>query len=279
MCVLIYVLKSVFCHLVTFSECGGKNFHFVHKSADVESVVKGTIRSAFEYGGQKCSACSRMYVPDSMWQRIRQELLDIHKHITVGDVSPLSAAASRRYLHYWWGCTLFSHLFFKWHYERLRVTSPQAVQNNKTLCEVSHVRRTSSRSEEWLKQSIMKKLLMNLLIIDLSMNRLLLWASEQTPDANNANDVNSAAVKTSHDLLKTDRVRTVCLMLIMFLLLQPVEDFSTFFSAVIDDKVSPRPLWDPADVSCVVLTVCPHPSPAEVVHADQEVARPRQVLA
>lgn len=100
MCVLIYVLKSVFCHLVTFSECGGKNFHFVHKSADVESVVKGTIRSAFEYGGQKCSACSRMYVPDSMWPRIRQELLDIHKHITVGDVSPLSAAASRRYLHY-----------------------------------------------------------------------------------------------------------------------------------------------------------------------------------
>ncbi|XP_030274717.1 delta-1-pyrroline-5-carboxylate dehydrogenase, mitochondrial [Sparus aurata] len=66
-------------------ECGGKNFHFVHKSADVESVVKGTIRSAFEYGGQKCSACSRMYVPDSMWPRIRQELLDIHKHITVGD--------------------------------------------------------------------------------------------------------------------------------------------------------------------------------------------------
>ncbi|XP_076602679.1 delta-1-pyrroline-5-carboxylate dehydrogenase, mitochondrial [Chaetodon auriga] len=66
-------------------ECGGKNFHFVHKSADVESVVKGTIRSAFEYGGQKCSACSRMYVPDSMWPRIKQELLDIHRDISVGD--------------------------------------------------------------------------------------------------------------------------------------------------------------------------------------------------
>ncbi|XP_041809951.1 delta-1-pyrroline-5-carboxylate dehydrogenase, mitochondrial [Chelmon rostratus] len=66
-------------------ECGGKNFHFVHKSADVESVVKGTIRSAFEYGGQKCSACSRIYVPDSMWPQIRQELLDIHKNISVGD--------------------------------------------------------------------------------------------------------------------------------------------------------------------------------------------------
>lgn len=66
-------------------ECGGKNFHFVHKSADVDSVVKGTIRSAFEYGGQKCSACSRMYVPDSMWPQIKQQLLDILKQIKVGD--------------------------------------------------------------------------------------------------------------------------------------------------------------------------------------------------
>uniref|UniRef100_A0A671M8C5 Multifunctional fusion protein n=1 Tax=Sinocyclocheilus anshuiensis TaxID=1608454 RepID=A0A671M8C5_9TELE len=66
-------------------ECGGKNFHFVHKSADVHSVVNGTIRSAFEYGGQKCSACSRMYVPDSLWPQIKQELLDVHKQIKVGD--------------------------------------------------------------------------------------------------------------------------------------------------------------------------------------------------
>uniref|UniRef100_A0A8C7Y9N4 Aldehyde dehydrogenase 4 family, member A1 n=1 Tax=Oryzias sinensis TaxID=183150 RepID=A0A8C7Y9N4_9TELE len=66
-------------------ECGGKNFHFVHTSADVQSVVMGTIRSAFEYGGQKCSACSRMYVPDSLWPQIRQQLLDVHKSIKVGD--------------------------------------------------------------------------------------------------------------------------------------------------------------------------------------------------
>ncbi|XP_054472842.1 delta-1-pyrroline-5-carboxylate dehydrogenase, mitochondrial [Anoplopoma fimbria] len=66
-------------------ECGGKNFHFVHKSADVESVVKGTIRSAFEYGGQKCSACSRMYVPDSLWPQIRDQLLVIHRQLTVGN--------------------------------------------------------------------------------------------------------------------------------------------------------------------------------------------------
>ncbi|XP_036387495.1 delta-1-pyrroline-5-carboxylate dehydrogenase, mitochondrial [Megalops cyprinoides] len=66
-------------------ECGGKNFHFVHKSADVQSVVMGTIRSAFEYGGQKCSACSRMYVPDTLWPQIQQELLAVHKQLKVGD--------------------------------------------------------------------------------------------------------------------------------------------------------------------------------------------------
>ena len=46
-------------------ECGGKNFHLVHPSADLTSVVYGTIRSAFEYSGQKCSACSRVYLPRS----------------------------------------------------------------------------------------------------------------------------------------------------------------------------------------------------------------------
>ncbi|CAG2203750.1 delta-1-pyrroline-5-carboxylate dehydrogenase, mitochondrial-like [Mytilus galloprovincialis] len=68
-------------------ECGGKNFHFVHKSGDLESVVNGTIRSAFEYGGQKCSACSRMYIPQSMWPEVKEKMLKIHKEIQVG--SPL----------------------------------------------------------------------------------------------------------------------------------------------------------------------------------------------
>ncbi len=48
-------------------ECGGKNFHVVHPSADIETVVNETLRSAFEYQGQKCSACSRLYVPRSLW--------------------------------------------------------------------------------------------------------------------------------------------------------------------------------------------------------------------
>lgn len=51
-------------------ECGGKNYHFVHPTADVTSVINGTIRSSFEYCGQKCSACSRLYVPESLWPKV-----------------------------------------------------------------------------------------------------------------------------------------------------------------------------------------------------------------
>ncbi|XP_037075069.1 delta-1-pyrroline-5-carboxylate dehydrogenase, mitochondrial-like [Pollicipes pollicipes] len=66
-------------------ECGGKNYHFIHPSADAATVAPATMRSAFEFGGQKCSACSRMYVPRSRWDEIRSRMLDIHKEIRVGD--------------------------------------------------------------------------------------------------------------------------------------------------------------------------------------------------
>ncbi|XP_043593012.1 delta-1-pyrroline-5-carboxylate dehydrogenase, mitochondrial isoform X2 [Bombus pyrosoma] len=67
-------------------ECGGKNYHFVHVSADVESVINGTIRSAFEFNGQKCSACSRMYVPESLWPKIKEGLLSLRDALKIGDV-------------------------------------------------------------------------------------------------------------------------------------------------------------------------------------------------
>ena len=66
-------------------ECGGKNYHFVHNSADIRHVAVGTIRSAFEYGGQKCSACSRAFYPASKWDQIRAELLSIHSQLKVGE--------------------------------------------------------------------------------------------------------------------------------------------------------------------------------------------------
>lgn len=68
-------------------ECGGKNYHFVHPSADVESVVTSTTRSAFEYQGQKCSACSRMYVPESLWPKIKEGLAETQKGLKMGDVT------------------------------------------------------------------------------------------------------------------------------------------------------------------------------------------------
>lgn len=67
-------------------ECGGKNYHFVHPSADVETVVSCTIRSAFEYCGQKCSACSRAYFPASLWPKIKEGLIREQQKLTVGDV-------------------------------------------------------------------------------------------------------------------------------------------------------------------------------------------------
>ena len=59
----------------------------MHKSADLTSVVHHTVRSAFEYGGQKCSACSRLYIAESLWPEFKQQLLTALKDIKVG--SPL----------------------------------------------------------------------------------------------------------------------------------------------------------------------------------------------
>jgi 1-pyrroline-5-carboxylate dehydrogenase len=65
-------------------ETGGKNFHFVHKSANVQHVINNTIRGAFEYQGQKCSATSRMYVPDNLWPEIKAGLTDAVAAIKMG---------------------------------------------------------------------------------------------------------------------------------------------------------------------------------------------------
>ncbi|MCP4204615.1 MAG: L-glutamate gamma-semialdehyde dehydrogenase [bacterium] len=55
-------------------ETGGKDFVFVHESADVQAVVTALVRGAFEYQGQKCSAASRAYIPLSMWSELRDRL-------------------------------------------------------------------------------------------------------------------------------------------------------------------------------------------------------------
>jgi 1-pyrroline-5-carboxylate dehydrogenase len=68
-------------------ECGGKNYHFVHPSADPDTVITCTIRSAFEYCGQKCSACSRAYIPASLWPKVKEGLIREREKLIVGDVS------------------------------------------------------------------------------------------------------------------------------------------------------------------------------------------------
>lgn len=71
-------------------ECGGKNYHFVHPSADPDTVITSTIRSAFEYCGQKCSACSRAYIPESMWPKVKEGLITESEKLKVGDVTEFS---------------------------------------------------------------------------------------------------------------------------------------------------------------------------------------------
>ncbi|MCB0215511.1 MAG: L-glutamate gamma-semialdehyde dehydrogenase [Caldilineae bacterium] len=67
-------------------ETGGKDFVVAHASADVDALVTGLIRGAFEYQGQKCSAASRAYIPDSLWPRVRQQLADTLAGVRMGPV-------------------------------------------------------------------------------------------------------------------------------------------------------------------------------------------------
>lgn len=67
-------------------ETGGKNMHFAHCSADVDNLCLQTIRAAFEYQGQKCSACSRIYVPESIATKVKEKLIKLVSEIKVGNV-------------------------------------------------------------------------------------------------------------------------------------------------------------------------------------------------
>jgi 1-pyrroline-5-carboxylate dehydrogenase len=65
-------------------ETGGKNFHLIHKSADISNAVINTIRGAFEYSGQKCSATSRLYIPASIAEEFKSQLISETKKLKVG---------------------------------------------------------------------------------------------------------------------------------------------------------------------------------------------------
>jgi 1-pyrroline-5-carboxylate dehydrogenase len=56
-------------------ETGGKDFVVAHPSANVKQVVTGITRGAFEFQGQKCSAASRAYIPQSLWAAVKEQLI------------------------------------------------------------------------------------------------------------------------------------------------------------------------------------------------------------
>lgn len=66
-------------------ETGGKNAVLAHPSADIDAVRTALIRSAYEYQGQKCSAASRAFIPRSLWNHLKDELVDVVRSLPVGD--------------------------------------------------------------------------------------------------------------------------------------------------------------------------------------------------
>jgi 1-pyrroline-5-carboxylate dehydrogenase len=79
-------IRKYFSYPRIVGETGGKDFIFAHESADVDALATGLVRGAFEYQGQKCSAASRAYIPDSLWPRVKERMLDEIATMRVGHV-------------------------------------------------------------------------------------------------------------------------------------------------------------------------------------------------
>lgn len=68
-------------------ETGGKDFIVAHRSADAEAVTAAIIRGSFEFQGQKCSAASRVFLPEGLWPAIRERVAAEVASIKMGDVA------------------------------------------------------------------------------------------------------------------------------------------------------------------------------------------------
>jgi 1-pyrroline-5-carboxylate dehydrogenase len=68
-------------------ETGGKDFIVAHASADPQELAVAIARGGFEYQGQKCSAASRIYVPQSLWPDVRDRVIGIMREMRMGDVT------------------------------------------------------------------------------------------------------------------------------------------------------------------------------------------------
>ncbi|HET7585078.1 MAG TPA: L-glutamate gamma-semialdehyde dehydrogenase [Gemmatimonadaceae bacterium] len=67
-------------------ETGGKDFIIAHPSADPQALAVAIVRGGFEYQGQKCSAVSRVYVPQSLWNDVRDRVTEMIADIRMGDI-------------------------------------------------------------------------------------------------------------------------------------------------------------------------------------------------
>ncbi len=68
-------------------ETGGKDFILAHPSAEPAALAVAMVRGAFEYQGQKCSAASRAYIPQSLWPEVKKLALEMIAGIKMGDVA------------------------------------------------------------------------------------------------------------------------------------------------------------------------------------------------
>jgi 1-pyrroline-5-carboxylate dehydrogenase len=66
-------------------EMGGKNPTIVSKTADLDKAAMGVLRAAFGLSGQKCSACSRVYVQDEVYEPFKQKLVELTRAVKLGD--------------------------------------------------------------------------------------------------------------------------------------------------------------------------------------------------
>ncbi|MBD2609019.1 L-glutamate gamma-semialdehyde dehydrogenase [Scytonema hofmannii FACHB-248] len=84
------------------AEMGGKNAIIVDESADLDAAVVGVVQSAFGYSGQKCSACSRVIVVESIYNTFVERFVEATKSLNIGEaelpstqVGPVIDAAAR----------------------------------------------------------------------------------------------------------------------------------------------------------------------------------------
>ena len=66
-------------------ETGGKDFVVAHPDCDKRGLLVALLRGSFEYQGQKCSAASRAYIPESVWNGINEDLISEINKIKMGD--------------------------------------------------------------------------------------------------------------------------------------------------------------------------------------------------